>query len=244
MSTLMDQYEAASDRLMEITAKWNSRYKVIPVQDFSGETNAYLNDILNLGAFVKLDVLFSDGQRFDKYGYNVYSLRGEGTFGNLYNLIWYVENRPRLFKIEGVDLRETTLKDEMEKVARNGVAFDVQLRAYYSSVANFAKASPFDVGKEFSPKRINENPFYPLIRMEIPPNLRGLLEIDRAFLQAIMQGTAYVVDGKGKIWVMKEGDEVYLGYLSRIDIEKGQAEFTQNKGGITEKVILKIKSNK
>lgn len=244
MSTLMDQYEAASDRLMEITAKWNSRYKVIPVQDFSGETNAYLNDILNLGAFVKLDVQYSDGQRSDKYGYNVYSLRGEGTFGNLYNFIWYVENRPRLFKIEGVDLRETTLKDETEKVARNGVAFDVQVRAYYSSVANFAKASPFDVGKEFSPNRMNENPFYPLIRMEIPPNLRGLLEIDRAFLQAIMQGTAYVVDGKGKIWVMKEGDEVYLGYLSRIDMEKGQAEFTLNKGGITEKVILRIKSNK
>jgi len=100
------------------------------------------------------------------------------------------------------------------------------------------------VGTELSPKHLNDNPFYPLIRMEIPPNLRGLLEVDRATLQAIIQGTAYIVDGNGKIWVMKEGDEVYLGYLTRVDIDKGQVEFTLNKGGITERVILRIKPNK
>jgi len=244
MSVLMEQYKVESQRLMEVTAKWNNRYKVIPVQDYSAETNAYLNDILNLGAFVKLDVQFTEGQKFDKFGYNLYNLKGEGIFSNVYNFIWYIENRPRLYKIENIELREASLKEETEKVSRSGVAFDIQLRAYYSSIASLAKASPIEVGTELSPKHLNDNPFYPLIRMEIPPNLRGLLEVDRATLQAIIQGTAYIVDGNGKIWVMKEGDEVYLGYLTRVDIDKGQVEFTLNKGGITERVILRIKPNK
>jgi hypothetical protein len=212
--------------------------------DYSAETNAYLNDILNMGAFVRLDVQYTEGQKSEKYGFNVYGLRGEGTFTNFYNFLWYLENRPRLYKVEQIEMREVDLKDEGDKFSRNGVSFDVQVRSYYSSIASLTKAMAFPAGINLSPKNLNDNPFFPLIRMEIPPNFRGLLEVNKARIQAIIQGTAYIVDETGKIWVMKEGDEVYLGYLTRLDIEKGQVEFTLNKGGISEKVILRIKSNK
>ena len=49
-----------------------------------------------------------------------------------------------------------------------------------------------------------------------------------------------VRDRKGRFNSLKVGDKVYLGYLTRIDPKRGEAEFTLNKGGIIEKVVLKI----
>ena len=50
-----------------------------------------------------------------------------------------------------------------------------------------------------------------------------------------------MLDQTNTIRTMQEGDEVYLGYVTKVDPEGGRIECTLNKGGIIEKVELKIR---
>ena len=56
----------------------------------------------------------------------------------------------------------------------------------------------------------------------------------------MLPGKAILVDHLGKIHVLKEGDEVYLGYLTKIDVPNNRVEFTLNKGGIVERYSLTL----
>jgi hypothetical protein len=170
-------------------------------------------------------------------------LKGEGAFKSLYNFIWLIENQPRLYKIENVSLRETKLTAG-ENTGKSGVLFDMRLRAYYSSVAGLSKTAQTVAGEAFIPNGLPTNPFAPLIQTEVQANTRGLLDVERASLQAVVEGTAYISGDGGKIWVMQEGDEVYLGYLTKVNAQRGEVEFTLNKGGISEKFVLRIEDKK
>jgi hypothetical protein len=67
------------------------------------------------------------------------------------------------------------------------------------------------------------------------------VEVERSDLKAVIPGKAFVLDQGNVIKTLQEGDEVYLGYVTRIDPENGRIECTLNKGGIIEKVELKIR---
>ena len=67
------------------------------------------------------------------------------------------------------------------------------------------------------------------------------MEVERSDLKAVIPGKAFVLDQANSIRTMQEGDEVYLGYVTRIDPEAGRMECTLNKGGIIEKVELNIR---
>jgi hypothetical protein len=91
------------------------------------------------------------------------------------------------------------------------------------------------------PNFLNIDPFEPVIASGISPNNRELVEIERSDLKAVIPGKAFVLDQTNAIQTLHEGDEVYLGYVTRIDPERGRLECTLNKGGIIEKVTLNIR---
>jgi hypothetical protein len=114
----------------------------------------------------------------------------------------------------------------------------MEIHALYADVKDLPP-----IKKTLADVKVEEvkNPFVPYVYRELPPNTRGLLEVERADLKAIIPGRAFVADHTGKIHVLKEGDEVYLGYVTKIDVEKNQVEFTLNKAGIVEKFVLKLR---
>ena len=57
----------------------------------------------------------------------------------------------------------------------------------------------------------------------------------------MIPGKAFVVDQKNNFRTLEPGDEVYLGYVTKLLPEQGRIECTLNKGGIFEKVELKIR---
>ena len=87
------------------------------------------------------------------------------------------------------------------------------------------------------------NIFYPLIRDDIPPNTEELLDVQTAQLLALIPDGAYVSDASGKTHLLWEGDEVYLGYLTKIDSTTNDVKFVLNKGGVIEKVTLTLEQN-
>ena len=64
--------------------------------------------------------------------------------------------------------------------------------------------------------------------------------MEDAKLEAISYDMVLIRDKKGGFTTLKVGDAVYLGYLTGINVENSEAVFTLNKGGIIEKVTLKV----
>ncbi|MEL6823506.1 MAG: hypothetical protein AAFP70_17240, partial [Calditrichota bacterium] len=63
-----------------------------------------------------------------------------------------------------------------------------------------------------------------------PANPRGLVEVEKAKLKAVMLGRAMIEDHKGKTHMLREGDEVFLGVISKIDQTNNRVEIRLNSG--------------
>ena len=66
---------------------------------------------MDLSGEVKMDMTYVGPKDFENYGYNVYTLKGEAPYQNLYKFIWYSESGRRLFKISNLTLRGYEAKD-------------------------------------------------------------------------------------------------------------------------------------
>ena len=149
-----------------------------------------------------------------------------------------LENDRRLYKINAIALRGLEIAGTDKEEGRVVVTFDMTVHAYFSSISELSSS----LGeRSISPNPLSVDPFMPVISAGLPPNLHGLVEVERSDLKAVIPGKAFVLDQDNTIRTMQEGDEVYLGYVTKVDPEGGRLECTLNKGGIIEKVALNIR---
>jgi len=234
---LINQFNDLSATLNDTQKRWENRNKDIPPVDITSQSYAYFSRLIDLSGEVKLDMVYQGVQNFGSYGYNVYQLKGEAPFDNFYRFIWYLENDRKLYKISTIGLKGVEIAPTDKKEGGVLVTFDMLVHAYFSSVAELSSS----LGeRSISPNALNVDPFTPVISSGLPPNSRALVEIERSELKAVIPGKAFVLDQTNTIRTLREGDEVYLGYVTRIDPERGRIECTLNKGGIIEKTELKI----
>ncbi len=215
--------------------------KQIKTRVTSTETYYYLNTILNYVGLLDFNMLFIGSETQDGYGYNTYNIKGEGSFDKLYQFIWYIERGPQIYKINKLNIRGVENKDPETKQIRLIVPFEMEIRAYFVQTNDLPATD-----RSLNDVRVArvKNPFAPDIFRNLPPNTEELVEVERAELNAVVKGKALVTDHTGKIHELEEGDRIYLGYLSRINPTKNEAEFTLNKGGIVEKIVLKLRFSK
>jgi hypothetical protein len=237
---LVNHFNDLSATLEDTKKRWENRNKDIPPADITSQTYAYFSRLIDLSGYVKLDMLYTGVEQKDNYGYNVYNLKGEAPFENFYRFIWYLENGRKLYKVISITVKglEVAPKEDENEEGQVLVTFEMIVHAYFSSVAELAKA-PGE--RTITPNYLAVDPFTPVISSDIPPNVRSLIEIERSDLKAVIPGKAFVLDQENTIRTLVEGDEVYLGYVTRILPDEGRIECTLNKGGIIEKVELKIR---
>ncbi len=235
---LANQYNTTAAQLASMKTRWQTRNKDIPAKDITGETYGYLNRTIDVSGEIKMDMTYVGPKDFGRYGYNVYTIKGEGPFGNLYKFIWLAENGRRLMKISNLSLRGYETKDRMTKETRILVLFDLELQSYFSPIPEL-NTSPSQVNPV--PVSVSSNPFYPLILHEIPEPQAGEIEIERSTLTAVINGKAYIVDQNQRSRVLQEGDKVYLGYVTRIYPGEGKVECLLNRGGVPERFELKMR---
>lgn len=204
----------------------------------------YLNDVQAQYGNLKFTLTFVKEVKGTGFGYKVFTFSGEGDWNSIFALIWTLENGPKMFTIEKLSLRGVeTLSENQEPDGYSRyqllVPFSITVRAIYSDCADLPK--PAGAGNSLIVQLpTGRNIFYPAILHDLPPNEDGLLESERAELKAILPGKVIVSDHSGKMLTLQEGDEVYLGHITRIDQARNYAEFLLNKGGIVEKFILKM----
>jgi hypothetical protein len=174
-------------------------------------------------------------------GYIRYHLAGQGPFFSFGRFVQYLEHGPRLMKLVNFDIREVHKVNDDQGRIEHTVQFDADLLAYYSEQEPFADTL---VGLTlantvFQPFR--HDPFRSLITPEIPPNTFNLPNVEQSTLLAIMKGRAFISDQNNQLVMLSEGDEVYLGYVSKIMPERRQVLFLLNKGGMIERYILTLR---
>lgn len=178
-----------------------------------------------------------EGTNFNIYHY---TLNGVAEFSDFIRLIYAIEESKQLKKIQGVDL-SNNVKVDPDGTPHYLVNFKFKAEVYHSTDNRFYV-------KDFRENPLVPNPaydfFYPLIRNEIPPNKENLLDVQSAQLLALIPDGAFLADASGNTYLLWEGDQVYLGYLTNINYQNNEVNFVLNKGGIIENVSLKLVKEK
>ncbi len=235
---LVNQFNDLSATLVETQRRWEHRNKDIPPVDVTSQTYAYFSRLIDLSGDVKLNMLYTGAQNRGNFGFNMYNLKGEAPFQSFYKFFWYLENGRKLYKVQTLNVKGIEIAPTDKQEGGVLVTFEANVHAYYSSVPELSSS----LGeRSITPNYLGTDPFAPVISAGITPNLRDLVEIERSDLKAVIPGKAFVLDQANTIRTLEEGDEVYLGYLTKIIPEEGRIEATLNKGGVIEKVELKIR---
>jgi hypothetical protein len=170
------------------------------------------------------------------FNFYIYKVSGNGSFDNVYGLVYAIEHSKELKKIQSANVTSTTSVDS-KGIPHYLVKFDLEVKVYFSSSDRYAEVN-YTENDLRTPKLYDA--FYPLVRNEIRPNVNDLPDIQDATLISLVPQGAFITEAKGKTLLLKKGDPVYLGYLTDIDYENETVTFVLNKGGIIEYETLKI----
>ena len=187
-----------------------------------------------------VDIIYENLVRQTHFNFYRYMVRGIATYNDFYKLVYGIEQSKQLKKVDSVAVKDFVEVDD-EGFPHYLVSFEMKALVYFSDNDRFASSDYRE--NKLTPNRMY-NIFYPLIREEIPPNTENLLDVQNAELLALIPDGAYISDGKGNTYLIWEGDEVYLGYCTEIDYKNDEVSFIINKGGIVEKITLKLGQKK
>ena len=202
----------------------------IKFYDFLNLLNARLSDK------AKFNIEFLTQKTDKEFFYYDFRVSGYGSYNDLFQIIYGIEESKELKKITKLNLSNYVLAPANEE-PEFLVNFTMNVSVYFSSNDRFA-TSTYSENNLSAPKLYDI--FYPLIRTEIPPNINGLLDVQGAQLLALVPDGAFLADARGNSFLLIEGDEVYLGYLTTIDYKWKKVTFILNKGGIVETVVLNL----
>lgn len=188
----------------------------------------------------QVDIEFIGKEQDKEFFFFNYKLSGKATYNDLFNLVYGIEHSKELKKITGLSLNNLVVTDQ-DGIPSFLVGFSMNVGVYFSTNDRFSTASLVENNLRTAPIY---DAFYPIIRNQIPPNIDMLLDVQGAKLLALIPEGAFIADSKGNTYLVWEGEQVYLGYLTKIDYEKKKASFILNKGGIIEKVELVLENEK
>ena len=234
---LAERYATLKIRSAILDSVLSSRTFNIPKDLSSIKFYNFVNKVLsNISDNTQVNIEFLKRERDKEFFVYEYKLTGSGFFNEVYRLIYSIEQSKELKKIVSADFGNL-IKTDDEGIPKFLLNFEMIVRVYYSNDSRFAP-------EQFVENDLRTRPiydaFYPLIRNEIPPNVDQLLDVQSAKLLALIPEGAFVADTHGNTYLVWEGEQVYLGYLTKIDYEANNASFILNKGGIIERVNLEL----
>ncbi len=240
VTTLTAMYDSLQHESDKIDSILYNMAKAIPFRHSMTDT---YNDILNItrsfSRYTRVDIEYEKTETVGATSVDYFNISGQGEFIDVFRLIYELERSKKLYKIKGLTLRNATLTTGKGEI-RYQVEFEIKLESYFTTDPNLALNYENLKPREF---KFVSDIFYPLIQPDIPPNYDALLEVDGATLLAIIPDAVFIMDKNGNSYTLSEGDPVYLGYLTKINYDLQQCEFLLNRGGIIEKVTLKLKSS-
>lgn len=231
------RYLSLEKRSAELDSILSARKFNIPQSVPTIKFYNFINSIVsNFSPVTQVNVEYIDQIKDKEFFVHEYKLSGNGYFNDVYGLIYAIEQSKELKKIKQLTLGNLVRTDD-DGIPLFLVSFEMTAQVYYSEDNRFSPAVSLENNLVAGPLY---DAFYPLIRNEIPPNVDELLDVQGAKLLALIPEGAFVADTKGRTYLVWEGEQVYLGYLTKIDYDNNSVSFILNKGGIIEKVTLEL----
>jgi len=197
----------------------------------------FLNQLnLRLSEKAKVNIEYLSKNSDKEFFYFDYRVSGSGTYNDLFQLIFGIEESKELKKVTKLNLSNYIFAPENAE-PEFLINFTMNVAVYFSANDRYATTT-YSENNLNAPKIADI--FYPLIRTEIPPNINNLLDVQGAKLLALVPDGAFLADARGNSFLLIEGDEVYLGYLTDIDYKLKKTTFVLNKGGVVETVVLSL----
>lgn len=227
-SELNDRYESALSVIQNYDKTLFTTNKPDDVYDFINMINQ------DGGNKIYFDFVFSDSVPQNQYGILESSLSGYGDYSDFVSFVNKIENSRLLNKVS-----EVIISPGRNDEGPNSINFSLMLESYYQKTSLFdSSMTQFRIVENKNVS--NHNPLLPLIQRSLPANTDNLLNIEASRIVGLTSNRIFVIDQSGKVVSLKVGDKVYLGYLSKINLENKTATFSLNKGGIQEVVTLEV----
>jgi len=198
----------------------------------SSQLYQYLQELNSDLSFTGLNYTLNDSTLNEDHGIINVTVQGEGIYENLTNFIYRIEYSRPLIQIENVQIDNIS---EAERL--NRVNFQLTMGAFYRRGDWTEYRS--DLQRSGALGNISHNPYYPLIH-PVPPNTENLPDVDSSRLVVLTGARAHIIDQNGTLQRLNIGDRVYLGRLTTINLQQGEAIFSLNRGGIRDRVVLNI----
>jgi len=234
---LAERYEKLRVRSAILDSVLQSRKFNIPKDLSSIKFYNFMNNVVsNFSEHTEINIEFLKKERAKEFFYYEYKLSGSGFYNEIFKLIYSIEQSKELKKIINLTMGNM-IKTDDEGIPLFLVSFEMNTQVYFSNDNRFAP-------EVFIENDLRTGPiydaFYPLIRNEIPPNIDELLDVQGSKLLALIPEGAFIADTHGNTYLIWEGEQVYLGYLTKIDYEANTVSFILNKGGIIERITLEL----
>jgi hypothetical protein len=234
---LADRFEKLKVRSAILDSVLQSRKFNIPKDLSSIKFYNFMNNVVsNFSEHTQINIEFQKKEQDKDFFFYEYKLTGSGFYNEVFRLIYSIEQSKELKKIINLNMGNMIQTDE-EGIPLFLVSFEMNTLVYFSNDNRFAP-------EKFVENDLRTGPiydaFYPLIRNEIPPNIDELLDVQGSKLLALIPEGAFIADTHGNTYLVWEGEQVYLGYLTQIDYEENTVSFILNKGGIIEKITLEL----
>lgn len=192
----------------------------------------HLYDYLRLAdrGSVFLNYTFTDSTAQGSHGRMRFNVDGVSDYRQLRDFIFTVEHSSPAVRITDLQVRPTSNQNNLHEVG-----FRMNLVAYY----NRGGRNVIPTYAEQVRGELPHNPFFPLIH-GVAPNANNMIEPERSRLQAISGDAIFLYDQGNQLRRLVLRERVHLGYLESVSAERREATFLLNKGGIIERVTLRI----
>jgi hypothetical protein len=240
------QIEAQNESVAEGTLmKWRSRYKVIPETISTPDIVQYLERLTSRGfKEIAIDRVAQGGTA--EIQYHSFRLNGSAYFRSLVDLVWQLENNRDFYRVRDLQLSHEVVSEENPETGRQRsidmVGFTLEVDVYYSANEGLTPSTEelAEIPRSLLPIRTPaHDSFHPIIRTDLPPNDRNLVDVETAVLVSIVGGQAIFEDSEGQR-ALSEGDEVYLGSIVKIDPIRAFVRASLNKGGVIDVVEIPL----
>lgn len=244
LSELFEAEATSRKRARRMKALWKSRYKTIPGTLRTAEVIQYINERTRSG-YENMGITFKGTETGPHFKTLTFRVHGQGFFAHLYRLLWQIEQRRELFRIENLEIQHRNITrprpDGSGEERFIMTEFSFNLNAYFGGMPGVSApeqmaAIPTEVLPPESPE---VNPFYPVVMKELPPNQYDRINVESDALVSIVGQEAHF-ERKGSVRKVAEGERVYLGRLTDVDPKQGRVVARLNKGGIYDRVVLSL----
>lgn len=239
LEVILADYDYMQDKLNQTLRRWEFYPKTLLPENSVHETFRYLETISSRRAGFDYEFKLSGISQSGDVIIANYQLKGNGNYRNINRFIQFLEKSKPMYKIESLQLTRSA----------GGQGSDNDIKVTLKFMGMFVSGDKEELIKDDDPFILSNSnfstrydPFRPSVLNKLPPNRENLLVVERARVIAILKGLTYIQDQGGNMLTMRVGDRIYLGLIEKIDLKKSEVVFAMNRGGIFDRVVLKLEN--